>query len=336
MRYVPRINGTYRWFDTADVEAIDDTIDSLQEALIDYVLIDLTNAIQVPFILKRARAFLKRLADRRASKTAVLQFAFGLGWFWSNDPATFEQQAQLAWDWFYNNATYGAPSSSVKGDQAKPLLVQYGTATGKVAWLNYTGNRTYSEKFDIKWSYGTTPTRDPEGLCPGMEPTPPPAGAVWLPPQKDWGLFYGWGFPNGTVRGFRQKLTPRGCHCGSHLLLCLKLEQACDQRHSSRVSNLPLTVTAVNCVTTLKVLCQTRRRWSCSQDGTILSGAWLNGKVVRTTHVIGNASMRQTHERLWLVHGTISVKTPAFNRATHPGCRQMAKKVGRALICTGT
>lgn len=188
MRYVPRINGQYRWFDTADVEAIDDTIDSLQGASVDYIIVDLTNTIQTPFILKRTRAFLKRLADRRASKTAVLQFAFGLGWYWSNDPATFEQQAQLAWSWFYNNETYGAPSASAKGDQSKPLLIQYGTIKGKVAWLNYTGNKTFSDKFDIKWSYGSTPTRDPEGMCPGMEPTPyAPPGVVWMPPKQDWG-----------------------------------------------------------------------------------------------------------------------------------------------------
>ena len=197
MRYVPRINGTYRWFDTADEDAIDDTIDSLQAALVDYVLIDLTNAIQVPFILKRTRAFLLRLAERRANKTATLQFAFALGWYWSSDPGTFEEQAQLAWDWFYSNQTYGAPYASAKDAvDFKPLLVQYGTPAGKAAWLNYTGNKTYANKFSLKWSYGSTPTDGPGGECPVGRPPP---STHWLPPQEDWGLFYGWGYPNGSL-----------------------------------------------------------------------------------------------------------------------------------------
>jgi hypothetical protein len=45
----------FRLFDTSETVAIDDTIDSLENAGIDYVIVDLTNNIGIGFILTRTQ-----------------------------------------------------------------------------------------------------------------------------------------------------------------------------------------------------------------------------------------------------------------------------------------
>jgi hypothetical protein len=161
LKYTPVFrNGTAQTFDSGDVAAIDDSIDAFLDAGLDFVIIDLTNNIGVPFILKRTQAFLLRLAERRAAnatRACRLQYAFALSWYWSTDPATFEQQTDLAWNMFVHNSSYGGLDAVAKVD-GKPLVVQFASPSMKAAWEAFNGTK---DRFTVRWAFGSTPTQDP-------------------------------------------------------------------------------------------------------------------------------------------------------------------------------
>ncbi len=150
IKYTPMWrDGTARTFDTAQTDAIDDTLDAITDAGLDFVIIDLTNNLLVPYILTRTQAFLLRLAERRAAGTCELKYAFALSWYWSQDPAVFEHQQDLAWSMFVSNTSYGGIDATAKV-AGKPLVVQFANRLMKNAWIGYNGTK---HRFNVRWAY---------------------------------------------------------------------------------------------------------------------------------------------------------------------------------------
>ena len=195
LTYVPETLGAYRQYDSGEAAVIDEHLTMLGAAGFDYILFDFTNNINIPFIRDRGWLVCQRLAERRRSGSSNLTYTMAIGWYWSSDPAEFESQAGAAWTAWVSNTSCGGPDA-VTHFNGKPLLISYGGWAERVAWTAYTGSKANSDHFSIQWAQGSTPGVGDWSNCPtpGMPPT-----SDWHPAQPDWGEYYGWGYPNGSL-----------------------------------------------------------------------------------------------------------------------------------------
>ena len=103
-------------------------------------------------------------------------------------------EAGLAWQQFVTNQSCGGPDSFFHLD-GKPLLLSYASYQQRLAW-EALSNHTNTDKFTVRWVQGALP--DQGSGCPaqsgGIDPHKP-----WFPPPADYGLYYGWGIPNGSL-----------------------------------------------------------------------------------------------------------------------------------------
>ena len=105
-------------------------------------------------ILNRANDVAHRVSARNGNPSnRHLSYAFAIGGIqYSEQPLTIEQEAEQVWDEFANDPTIGGTDYySLNG---KPLLVVYAKPALQTAWLNYTGDKTSTNRFTVRFATG--------------------------------------------------------------------------------------------------------------------------------------------------------------------------------------
>eukprot|EP00047_Mylnosiga_fluctuans_P008344 m.258322 g.258322 ORF g.258322 m.258322 type:complete len:675 (-) comp21439_c0_seq1:195-2219(-) len=189
--YVPLI-GKY---DSGDSAAIASHFASLSAATVDYIIFDFTNNIGTEYIRDRGWIVCQQLAAYRRAHGSSLAYAIAIGGVqYTGNPETMEVEAAIAWDSWVMNTSCGGPDTYFHVD-GKPLLLSYTSYAQREAWERLT-NHTSTDRFTVRWVQGALP--DQGSGCPaqsgGIDPHKP-----WYPPPADYGLYYGWGIPNGSL-----------------------------------------------------------------------------------------------------------------------------------------
>ncbi len=184
IRYVPRTHGVYQVYDSKDVTVIDEHLAMIEAARIDFLLLDETNNLDVDqgYIKARALAVCARIGQKRsAGAQGTPRYAIAIGGIqFDHDPATLEQEASKVWSEFVQSTTCVTPDGYFQLD-GKPLLVVYADYTDRIKWQSWTGNKTASSRFTVRWAQGAVRANSNQ------------------PPQSDRGLYYGWGMPDGAL-----------------------------------------------------------------------------------------------------------------------------------------
>lgn len=152
IQYLPRTLGTYQQYDSSNSAVIDEHIQMITDAQIDYLLFDETNNLNnvSGAILNRAHRVASRLDVWNRGANPELKYAFAIGGVqYSNDPVTIENEARQTWEEFANDPTIGDDYYQLDG---KPLLVVYTSKANQSAWLAYTGDKTASSNFTVRFA----------------------------------------------------------------------------------------------------------------------------------------------------------------------------------------
>lgn len=185
IKYRPYQLGQYGIYDSGDPAVIQEHLGMLEDANINFMLFDLTNGVGTGFIFERAQAVCKEIKTWNESGAHPIRYAIAVGQIqWTHDPATVESEAQFVWDQFVTNPDCGGSSNSFHMD-GKPLLVLYAEYNDRRAWEDWNGDKSASNRFTVRFIQGTVPNRS--------NPNNP------TPPSEDYGLYAGWGYPEGSL-----------------------------------------------------------------------------------------------------------------------------------------
>ncbi|QTH41091.1 VCBS repeat-containing protein [Cohnella sp. LGH] len=188
IKYVPRTNGVFSTYDSGDPAVIDEHLAMLADAKIDFVILDETNGINVDngYIKQRAAALAGRIAIWNANPShRPIKYAIAVGAMQSTHlPQTMEDESEIVWDEFANHPIYGG-SDNYYYLNGKPLIVSYAEYADRLQWEGWSGDKTESNRFTVRWIQGKVP----------WEP-----GSVFggTPPVSDYGLYFGWSYPLGA------------------------------------------------------------------------------------------------------------------------------------------
>lgn len=155
IKYVPYTLGSYQTYDSGDSAVIDEHLSMCADAKVDFLLLDETNNLYVDegYIFERAKALAARVRTWNANAAnRDVKYAVAIGGIqFSQNPATLEWEAGEVWKQFANTVDGGVDNYyHVNG---KPLLVVYCTPSNKTAWQNYTGDKTNSGRFSLRWAH---------------------------------------------------------------------------------------------------------------------------------------------------------------------------------------
>lgn len=152
IEYLPRTLGSYQQYDSSNPAVIDEHIAMISAAQIDYLLFDETNNLNnvSGAILNRAARVAARLDLWNQGANPELKYAFAIGGVqYSNDPETIENEARQTWEEFANDPSIGDDYYQLDG---KPLLVVYTSKANQAAWLAYSGDKTASNRFTVRFA----------------------------------------------------------------------------------------------------------------------------------------------------------------------------------------
>ncbi len=184
IRYLPRTHGVYQVYDSKDPAVIDEHLAMIESAKIDFLLLDETNNLDVDqgYIKARALEVCARIGQKRsAGALGTPRYAIAIGGIqFDHQPATLELEAAKVWNEFVQSAKCVTPDGYFHLD-GKPLLVVYAEYADRLAWERWTGSKTASSRFTVRWSQGSVRASSTQ------------------PPQSDWRLYYGWGMPDGAL-----------------------------------------------------------------------------------------------------------------------------------------
>ena len=186
-QFLPFIDGEYYGFDAEDdTFAIRYLIKELAEAEIDYVLFDQSNpwnALKATYTL-----FAKEIKTwNETPGNRLLKYAI-CGKF-KNNASEVEASAKSTYLDFLINTEFGA-SKYYQYWKGKPLLVCYGGVDNKQGvWEAYSGDKTYANKFTLRWMSGSMGDYDP-------------------------GLWYGW-VSDGAIESSEQMVVQPGHYNGN-------------------------------------------------------------------------------------------------------------------------
>jgi len=174
IKYLPLTQGSYQQYDSGDTSVIQEHLEEITNAGIDYLLLDETNNIHVEgdMIFNRAQILAQQIkAWNNDPNKQDIQYAYAVGGMqFSGNPTIFENEAKDVWQLVVNNPDNGGPSTYFHLD-GKPLLVcYYGQESYKTAWEN--SSHPWTQYFTVRWANGTN-TSNPD--------------------------LYGWGIPNGSI-----------------------------------------------------------------------------------------------------------------------------------------
>lgn len=153
IKYKPRTLGSYQQYDSGDSAVIDEHLQMIAGAKIDYLLLDETNNLNnvSGAILNRATSVAERVSTWNTSGTnRRVGYAFAIGGIqWTNNPLTIEQEARQVWEEFANDPGIGDDYYTLEG---KPLLVVYTNKANQAAWQSYTGDKQASNRFTVRFA----------------------------------------------------------------------------------------------------------------------------------------------------------------------------------------
>lgn len=175
IKYQPLTLGSYQQYDSGNTAVIDEHLSTISAAKIDYLLLDETNNLNVAegAILNRAERLAQRVNvwnDNAANPKVRYAFAIG-GLQYSNDPVTLENEARQTWEEFANDPTIGGDNYYQVDN--KPLLVVYANKAQQSSWLNYTGDKSASSAFTVRFA-----SSDPTATAGEYGWQLPPTGTV--------------------------------------------------------------------------------------------------------------------------------------------------------------
>lgn len=155
IRYLPLTLGSYQTYDSGDAAVIDEHLATLAGAEVDWLLMDETNGLNnvSGAILNRAHDVADRIVAHNAQPAnRDLRYAFAIGRVqWTADPLTIEQEALQTWNEFANDPTIGGASNYYQVG-GKPLLVVYAAPHIQNAWRSYTGDKSASNHFTVRFA----------------------------------------------------------------------------------------------------------------------------------------------------------------------------------------
>ena len=177
VRYRPRTRGGYGRYDSGDPDVLDEHLDLIEQAGIDFVLLDETNNVYVEegYILDRAKALCKAIAARKRDHSLKYAIAVG-GMQFDGNVAKLDFEAGVIWNEFIANPDCGGTDTYYQLD-GKPLLVSYASLSQRRTWEAH-GTQQWTSRFTLKWAQGSVP----DGL-----------------PTAIYGQYLGWGVPYGSV-----------------------------------------------------------------------------------------------------------------------------------------
>ncbi|OGX68648.1 MAG: hypothetical protein A2189_01195 [Paenibacillus sp. RIFOXYA1_FULL_44_5] len=156
IKYLPLTHGSYQTYDSGDISVIDEHLADISSANIDYLLMDETNNLYVDdgYIYDRAVTVSSRINNWNSNpNNRILKYALAIGGIqFTNptDPALLEFEAGESWNQFVNTTNGGTKNYYYLN--GKPLLVVYCTPDQQLAWESWTGDKTNSNKFTIRWA----------------------------------------------------------------------------------------------------------------------------------------------------------------------------------------
>lgn len=177
----PLINGQPTAYDSGDHAVIDGHLAQLSAAGVDFLLFDLTNGVGTAFIYERAAEVCKRIAAwNSAPSHKPMRYAIAVGAIqFDNNPATFEQEAAFVRQHFLEDASKGGASTYFRWE-GKPLLVLYASYQQRQSWEAWSGDKSASGQFTLRFAQGTVPQNG-------------------TPPASEYGMYTGWVYPNGAL-----------------------------------------------------------------------------------------------------------------------------------------
>lgn len=156
--------GDYRNHASDDIAVIDYHVEQLAAARIDFVALELSpgglggyrKSEAYNYMVQCGRLTCERIHKWNAAHPWKLRYALGVGVHqdcrgsdsWGQ---AIEKVAKDVYETFYTNASYGGPDTFYHLN-GKPLLICYGIRLEhlKSEWGNYTGDKTYGDRFTLR------------------------------------------------------------------------------------------------------------------------------------------------------------------------------------------
>jgi len=199
--FIPE-EGTY---DSSDESVISDHVTLIEDAQIDFLILDNTNNVfaERNSIVERSLSVCEHLIAPSSNPNTPrdLKFSIAIGGIqFSGNPQTIEDESKHIWNLFLNDGSaYELISDTCVGtsnyyhltrnEETKPLLIIYAEQSQREAWKASNISKTNSSKFHIQWAQGTVcENSSASGKCAQ------PANVV-----SDVNDYFGWIFPEGTV-----------------------------------------------------------------------------------------------------------------------------------------
>lgn len=197
--YVPYTLGQYRQYDSGETLVIQEHLTMCANAKIDFLLLDETNHLYVDdyYIYNRACEMTAAIQNWNAvSSNRRIEYAIAIGGIqWSHDPAEIESEANEVWNRFVTQ--YG--SGNYFTVDGKPLLVVFCVPEDAAAWRNWTGDKTATNNFTVRFAHGPAQANNygwqvANGSIPGDEVMVVMPGwnnnKGWTPVSRAKGNFY--------------------------------------------------------------------------------------------------------------------------------------------------
>lgn len=151
-------DGSFGHYDSGDTDVINFHLKKMAEAQIDFIVMDQTNHIDVDggYINKRSLAVakaIKKWNDTPGHRPVKYCSAIG-GVQWDKTGQSIEDEAKKIW-YRYIETDFGSSDYHYYYN-GKPVLVIYRGNIPKSVWDNYTGDKTYGNKFTIRWADNTS------------------------------------------------------------------------------------------------------------------------------------------------------------------------------------
>ena len=208
VRYKPVVNGELTQYASDDTEVMDAHIKLIAEAGIDYLLLELGNHLK-EYYTNNALTVSERLAIWNSDcRHRPLYYAAAVGGAQFNQQGSyFEYEAGEIWDRFCQNPD--VPPSTHFYLDGKPLLVGFECEQywNEEAWDGLAneygparGTETYH--FTVRWATGAVFPRDYPNIPSWIELVEP----------EDYGLYYGWLVPQGSLENSEQMAIMPGCN----------------------------------------------------------------------------------------------------------------------------
>lgn len=171
IRYEPVIGGHY---DSKNTDVIKEHLKMLTEAGVDFLLFDLTNNVETPFIFDRAKVVSNEIKKWNEEGNPTIKFAVAIGGIQFKKlglgeiPNRAEAEAEFVYTNFVNDHYYKL--------DGKPLLVMYGSDEQISEWKD-SNNKPYTSNFTMHYA-------------PGL---------ITESSSTDHAPYFGWTFPNGSI-----------------------------------------------------------------------------------------------------------------------------------------